>query len=61
MYANIPEIGGGFFEGACAPNTTTANFRDPPPPRNAKGPEPHCQDSGPNWDTSCATVDGALA
>jgi len=32
MYAYIPEIGGGFFEGVCAPSNATANFCDPPPP-----------------------------
>jgi hypothetical protein len=30
MYACIPEIDGGFFEGVCAPCTATAYFRDPP-------------------------------
>ena len=32
MYACMPEIGRGFFEGVCAPCKTTVNFRDPPPP-----------------------------
>jgi hypothetical protein len=40
MYASIPEIGGGFFEGVCALSNTTAIFHDPPPPRNTKEPEP---------------------
>jgi hypothetical protein len=40
MYACIPEIGDGFFEEVCTPSNTTANFRDPPPPRNAIEPEP---------------------
>jgi hypothetical protein len=30
MYAYIPEIGGGFFEGACTLSSATAIFRDPP-------------------------------
>ena len=49
MYACIPEMGLGFFEGACTPSNATANFRDPPPPldsrmdsgRDAQAPEPH--------------------
>jgi len=61
MYAYIPEIGGRFFEVVGAPSTTTANFRDPPPPLSAKEPEPHCQHSGHKRITSRATVDGALA
>jgi hypothetical protein len=36
MYASILEIGRGFFEGACTLRHTSANFRDPPPPRNTK-------------------------
>jgi hypothetical protein len=36
MYACIPEDGGGFFEVACTLRYTTANFHDPPPPRNTK-------------------------
>jgi hypothetical protein len=32
MYACIPKIGGGFFEGVCTPSNATAHFRDPPPP-----------------------------
>jgi hypothetical protein len=35
MYACVPENGGGFFEGVCAPNNATAYFLDLPPP-------PHC-------------------
>jgi hypothetical protein len=31
MYACIPEIGRGFFEGVCAPSNVTAYFGDPPP------------------------------
>jgi hypothetical protein len=38
MYACILEIGGGFFEGVCAPTNAAANFCDPPP--NTKEPEP---------------------
>jgi len=51
MYACIPENGGGFFEGACTPSNATANFCDPPPPRDTKEPEPHRQGSGPKWIT----------
>ena len=36
MYACMPEIGGGFLEGVCAPNDETANSYDPLPPRNTK-------------------------
>jgi hypothetical protein len=61
MYACIPEIGGGFFEVVCTPSTTTANFRAPPLPRNAKEPEPRQWDSGLKWIRRCAIVDGALA
>jgi hypothetical protein len=32
MYAYIPEIGCGFFDGVCTPSNATANFCDPPPP-----------------------------
>jgi hypothetical protein len=32
MYACIPEIGGGFFEGVCAPSNATAYLNDPPLP-----------------------------
>jgi hypothetical protein len=30
MYACIPEIGGGFFEGVCEPSNATAHSYDPP-------------------------------
>ena len=30
MYACIPEVGYGFFEGVCAPNVATAHSCDPP-------------------------------
>jgi hypothetical protein len=30
MYACIPEIGGGFFEGVRTPSSATAHRRDPP-------------------------------
>jgi hypothetical protein len=36
MYACILETTRGFFEGVCTPSNATANFRDPPPPRNTK-------------------------
>ena len=49
MYACVHEIGSGFFEGVYAPSDASANFRDPPPARNAREPEPHCQGSGPKW------------
>ena len=39
MYACIPEIGGGYFEGVCAPSHVTANSYDPPHPATHK-PEP---------------------
>jgi hypothetical protein len=32
MYACIPEIERGFFQGVCTPSRATANFCDPPPP-----------------------------
>jgi hypothetical protein len=32
MYACVPEIGGGFFEGVYAPSNATAHSCDPPPP-----------------------------
>jgi hypothetical protein len=32
MYACILESGYGFFEGVCAPSSTTAHLRDPPHP-----------------------------
>jgi len=47
MYACILEIGRRFFEGVCPPSNATAHSYDPPPSRNAKEPELHCQDSGP--------------
>jgi hypothetical protein len=47
MYACIPEDSGGFFERVCTPSNATVIFRDPPPPRNTKGPEPWQWDSGP--------------
>ena len=31
MYACMPEIGRGFFEGVCAPSNATAHLHDPPP------------------------------
>ena len=46
MYACIPEIGGGFFEGVCT--LTQPPFLRPTPPRNTKEPEPWQWDSGPN-------------
>jgi hypothetical protein len=61
MYACLHESWAGFFEGVCAPSNATANFHDPPPPRNTKEPEPHWQGSGPKRITSRATVSGALA
>jgi hypothetical protein len=60
MYACIPEIGCGFFEGACTPSNATANSYGPPPPRNAKGPVSHWRGSGPMWITSRSAVGGAL-
>jgi hypothetical protein len=36
MYDCVPENGGGFFEGACAPSNATTYLRDPPPPRNTR-------------------------
>jgi hypothetical protein len=60
MYACIPEIGSGFFEGVCPPTNVTANFCDPPPPHNTKDPEPHCQGSSPKRVTSRANVDDDL-
>jgi hypothetical protein len=60
MYACVPEVGCGFFEGVCEPSDATTHSCDPPPPRNAREPEPHCQGSGPKWITRRASVDGAL-
>jgi hypothetical protein len=61
MYACILETGRGFFEWVCTPSSTTANLHDPPPPRNAKEPEPHGQGSGPKRITRRPTVNGDLA
>ena len=61
MYAWIPEIGSGFFEGVCTLSEQARISSDPPPPPNAKETEPHNQDSGPERITRCATVGGALA
>jgi hypothetical protein len=36
MYACVPENGGGFFEGVCAPCCVTANLRDPPPTHTSR-------------------------
>jgi hypothetical protein len=59
MYACIPEIGRGFFQGVRAPSNATAHSYDQP--RNANEPEPRYWDSGPKWITHRATVDGTLA
>jgi len=40
MYACIPENGYGFFEGVCTPSDANAHSCDPPPPCNARDPEP---------------------
>jgi hypothetical protein len=40
MYACIPEIGGGFFEGVCALSNTTTIFHDPPHLATAKNLSP---------------------
>src|SRR5215216_2781892 len=61
MYACIHESWAGFFERVCTLSATTANLRDPPPPRRTKEPEPHCQGSGSKRITRRATVNGALA
>jgi hypothetical protein len=61
MYACNRETGCGFFEGVCALATPALESSDPPPPRNAEEPEPHCQGSGPKWITHHATVEGALS
>ena len=55
------EIGGGFFEGVCAPSNATAHFSRPTPTPQRKEPEPQHWGSGPKWITRRATVDGALA
>ena len=60
-HACIHEDWAGFFEVVCTPSTITANFRDPPPPRNTKGPEPWLWGSGLKRITRRATVGGALA
>jgi hypothetical protein len=56
MYAYISENGGGSFDGVCAPSKATAHSYDPPPTRNTKEPEPHCQGSGQKRITSRASV-----
>jgi hypothetical protein len=61
MYAYIREAWRGFFEGVCTPSNATAHLDDPPPPRNAREPEPRQWGSGPKWTTRRATVDGSLA
>jgi hypothetical protein len=61
MYACTSEIGCGFFEVACTPSTTTANFGDPPPPLSVKEPEPCQWGSGPMWIMRRLTVGGDLA
>jgi hypothetical protein len=60
MYACIRGTGRGYLEGVCTPSNATAHIRDPPPPRNAKQPEPWQWNSGPKRITRRATVDGAL-
>jgi len=59
MYACIPEIGSGLFEGVCTPGNATIHSCDPP--LSAKEPEPRPWDSGQKRITSRATVGGALA
>jgi hypothetical protein len=61
MYACIPEIDDGFFEGVCPLSNATANFRDPPPPLSAKEPEPWQWGPGPMWIMRRVTVGGDLA
>jgi hypothetical protein len=61
MYACIRETGRGFFEEVCAPSNASANFCDPPPPRDTKEPEPWQWGSGPKRITSRATLIRALA
>jgi hypothetical protein len=61
MYACIPEIERGFFEGVCPPSNATVIFHDPPPPHNTKEPEPRQWDSGLKRITSRATVSVDLA
>ena len=61
MYACILEIGRGFFEGVCAPSNATAYLRDPPPPRNAREPEPWQCGSDPKRITRRPTVSDDLA
>jgi hypothetical protein len=51
MYACVPETGRRFFAVVCTPSDATANFRDPPPPRNAREPELRQWDSGSKWIT----------
>jgi hypothetical protein len=36
MYACIPEIGGGFFEGVCRRENRPLAFRDPPLPLDSR-------------------------
>jgi hypothetical protein len=40
MYAYIPDIGGGFFEGVCTPSNATAHSYDPPPPATHRNRNP---------------------
>ena len=59
MYACIPDIGGGFFQGVCTPSNAPVNFRDPP--LSAKELEPWQWGAGPKRITRRATVDETLA
>jgi hypothetical protein len=36
MYACLPDIGDGFFDGVRAPCNATAYLRDPPPPLDSR-------------------------
>ena len=61
MYAYIREAGRGFFEEVCTPSNATAHLDDPPPPRNAKEPEPRQWGSGSMRITSHPSAYGPLA
>jgi hypothetical protein len=61
MYAYIREAWRGFFEGVCTPSNATAHLDDPPPPRNAREPEPRQWGSGARRITSHPSAYGPLA
>ena len=61
MYAYTREAWRGFFEGVCTPSNATAHLDDPPPPHNAREPEPRQWGSGSMRFTSHPSAYGPLA